>query len=63
MMTRPTRRRGGRCGLRSLERPVPDDDITDIMSMDLGGTDTENRLINDIRERVRVWRSNGWPGN
>ena len=30
--------------------------------MDLGGTDTENELINDIRERVRAWRADGWPG-
>jgi len=41
---------------------VPDDDATATMSMDLGGTDTENELINDIRERVRAWRADGWPG-
>ncbi|MCY3894517.1 MAG: DEAD/DEAH box helicase family protein [Acidimicrobiaceae bacterium] len=46
----------------ALLRPVPDDDATATMSMDLGGTDTENERINDIRERVRAWRADGWPG-
>lgn len=31
------------------------------MALDIP-TDHENRLINDIRERVRAWRNDGYPG-
>ena len=45
----------------ALLRPVPDDDATATMALDIP-TDHENRLINDIRERVRAWRNDGYPG-
>ncbi|MYD35107.1 MAG: hypothetical protein F4W98_14705 [Acidimicrobiales bacterium] len=45
----------------ALLRPVPDDDVTATMSLDID-TDEENQLVNAIRERVRAWRADGWPG-
>jgi len=45
----------------ALLRPVPDDAKTGVLAMEFD-TDTENRLVNAIRERVRAWRNDGFPG-
>ncbi len=44
-----------------LLRPVPDDDASGALSLDLA-TAHENQLINDIRERVSDWRVGGYEG-
>ena len=44
-----------------LLSPVPDDDKSAQTELELGDV-RRNRLINEIREKVRVWRHAGYPG-
>ena len=45
----------------ALLRPVPDDAATGAIAMEFD-IDTENPHVNDVRERVSAWRSDGYPG-
>ncbi|MDE0135486.1 MAG: DEAD/DEAH box helicase family protein [Acidimicrobiaceae bacterium] len=47
--------------LSMLLRPVPDDDAAGALSLDFDTVES-NRLINDIRDRVRAWRADGYAG-